>query len=297
MAQEHVEDAAQEITQQLVSADNVMSLDTSSMVVFFEESEMLSFDEIEQEFTFDELDQKLETSNVEVLPDVPAMDIYQVWSSNVVNPYNIRLTNKADTTLIDLRNYVHPMNNVVTSEFGFRSGYRFHYGIDVRLKRGDSVLCAFDGKVRIAKRGQGYGFYVLVRHYNGLETIYGHFSKLAVKPHDEVKAGDLLGYGGSTGRSTGPHLHLEVRYLGVPIDPRMIIDFENYAIKSDTLQLNAAHFAYAKEIDQVRFWTIRKGDTLGRIAQQTGVSINKLCQLNKITTKSILQIGRKIRYS
>ena len=254
-------------------------------------------DDNDEEFGFDELDSEAATNTARFLDGMSAEEVYKIWSTDIVNPYNIRLTDKADTTMIDLSGYVHPMKNVVTSEFGFRRGYRFHYGIDVRLQRGDSVLCAFDGTVRIAKRAKGYGFCVVVRHHNGLETIYGHFSKLAVKPNEEVKAGDLLGYGGSTGRSSGPHLHYEIRYLGVPLDPRMIVDFDNYSTKSDTLMLSAAHFAYAKEIEQIRFWTVRKGDTLGKIAQKTGISISKLCKLNKITTKSILRIGQKIRYT
>jgi len=277
-----------------------------TLLIFFEDSTMLSvyesepefdIDEIDQEFSLDDLDKEFAADSMEFFPGAPAIDVYQVWSSDIVNPYNIHLTDKADTTLIDLRNYVHPMNNAVTSEFGFRRGYRFHYGTDVRLNKGDHVLCAFDGTVRIAKRMRGYGYCVVVRHYNGLETVYGHFSKLAVKPHDEVKAGDLLGYGGSTGRSSGPHLHYEIRYLGVPIDPRMIIDFDNYSTKSDTLMLNAAHFAYIKEMEQIRFWTVRSGDTLGKIAQKTGISVNKLCQLNNITAKTLLRVGQKIRYT
>ena len=250
-----------------------------------------------EEFSLDELDKYAVMNGADSLLNAPFNDLYYRWSTDLVNPYNIRLTNKSDTTLISLKDYVHPMENAVTSEFGFRRGYRFHYGIDIRLNRGDPVRSAFDGVVRIARRGKGYGFFVVVRHYNGLETVYGHFSKLAVKPNDEVKAGDILGYGGSTGRSSGPHLHLEFRYLGVPINPRMIVDFDNYTVKSDTLMISSAHFAYAKEIEQIRFWTVRSGDTLGRIAQKTGISVSKLCQLNKITTKTILRIGQKIRYT
>jgi len=250
-----------------------------------------------EEFSLDDFDKDAVVNNVDSLFNASINDLYYRWSTDLVNPYNVRLTDKADTTLINLNGYVHPMENVVTSEFGFRRGYRFHYGIDIRLKRGDPVYSAFDGVVRIARRGKGYGFFVVVRHYNGLETVYGHFSKLAVKPHDEVKAGDILGYGGSTGRSSGPHLHLEIRYLGVPINPRMIVDFDNYITKSDTLMISSAHFAYAKEIEQIRFWTVRSGDTLGRIAQRTGVSVSKLCQLNRITTKSVLRVGQRIRYT
>ena len=253
-------------------------------------------DDDEDDFCFNELDKET-TDNVETLSFASAENVYQIWNTERVNPYEVCLTDKADTTLIDLSGYVHPISNVVTSEFGFRRGYRFHYGTDLRLRKGDSVLCAFDGIVRIAKRCSGYGYCVVVRHHNGLETVYGHFSKLTVKPNDEVKAGDLLGYGGSTGRSSGPHLHYEIRYLGVPINPRTIIDFDNYCTKSDTLMLTAEYFAYAKEMSQIRTWTVRSGDTLGKIAQKTGIPINKLCQLNQITNKTLLQIGQKIRYT
>lgn len=255
-------------------------------------------DEVEG-LSLDELDRETAgSSEISLYDNVPAKELYgSIWRTDMVNPYNIRLTGKNDTTLIDMSGYVHPMKNVVTSEFGFRKGYRHHYGTDVRLCKGDSVLCAFDGMVRIAKRGKGYGFYVVVRHYNGLETVYGHFSKLKVTPYQEVKAGELLGYGGSTGRSSGPHLHYEIRYLGVPINPRMLIDFDNYCTKSDTLQLCANHFNYLNELEKLRFWTVRKGDTLGRIAQKTGISVNKLCQLNKIKRTSTLRVGQKIRYT
>ncbi len=254
--------------------------------------------EEEEELSLDELDKEAEnTGEISLYRNVPAADIYSVWRTDMVNPYEISLTGKTDTTVIDMSGYVHPMKNVVTSEFGFRRGYRHHYGTDLRLRKGDSVVCAFDGMVRIAKRGKGYGYYVVVRHYNGLETVYGHFSKLSVSPFQEVKAGELLGLGGSTGRSSGPHLHYEIRYLGVPLNPRMLIDFENYSTQSDTLLLCSEHFDYIREIEKLRFWTIRKGDTLGRISQKTGISITKLCQLNGIKKTSTLRIGQKIRYT
>lgn len=295
IAQQDTTKTQQKTLQQQLDA--IIGATTAMRDSVFSVLEIEDDDTEEESLSFDELDKETAINSLESLAGAPAEDVYRIWSTEVVNPYNVSLTNKADTTIIDLNGYVHPMKDVVTSEFGFRRGYRFHYGIDVRLQRGDSVLCAFDGTVRIAKRSRGYGFCVVVRHHNGLETVYGHFSKLAVKPNEEVKAGDLLGYGGSTGRSSGPHLHYEIRYLGVPIDPRMVVDFDNYCTKSDTLLLNAAHFVYAKEMDQIRVWTVRSGDTLGRIAQKTGISINKLCQLNKLTTKSVLRIGQKIRYT
>jgi murein DD-endopeptidase MepM/ murein hydrolase activator NlpD len=229
--------------------------------------------------------------------EFPAHAMYHnIWTGEKINPYNIRLVDTPDTVAIDLSGYCHPVHNVVTSNFGFRR-WRHHYGIDLRLKRGDSVRCAFDGMVRIARRSSSYGYYVVVRHYNGLETVYGHFSKLLVKPNQKVHAGELLGWGGSTGRSSGPHLHYELRYLGTPIDPNAIIDFAGYAPHSDTLLLCASHFDYIKEIEKIRTWTVRKGDTLGGIAQRTGVSVATLCRLNNISKASILHIGQKIRYT
>jgi murein DD-endopeptidase MepM/ murein hydrolase activator NlpD len=226
----------------------------------------------------------------------PAHSLYKIWTGAKVNPYDIRLVDMPDTAVINLSGYCHPVNNRVTSHFGFRK-WRHHYGIDLRLKRGDSVLCAFDGMVRIARRSRTYGYYAVVRHYNGLETVYAHLSKLLVTPNQLLKAGELVGWGGSTGRSTGPHLHYELRYLGVAINPASIIDFEGGATISDTLYLTAKHFDYIKEVEKIRLWTVRKGDTLGRIAQRTGVSISKLCQLNRISRKSLLRIGQKIRYT
>ena len=115
------------------------------------------------------------------------------------------------------------------SKFGYRPRFRrIHKGIDLGLHVGDTVRAAFDGKVRICRyERRGYGYYVVIRHDNGMETVYGHLSKFIVKPDDRVKAGDPIALGGNTGRSTGPHLHFETRYMGLPINPADIIDFEN----------------------------------------------------------------------
>jgi murein DD-endopeptidase MepM/ murein hydrolase activator NlpD len=254
-----------------------------------------------EDVSFEDLDKEVVTVDTDTTVSsqytIPAHDVYAVWRTDLVNPYQVRLVGKPDTTVIPLTGYVHPKKNVVTSEFGLRRGYRQHNGIDVRLQRGDSVLCAFDGMVRIARRGKGFGYYVVVRHYNGLETVYGHFSKLAVTPNQEVKAGELLGFGGSTGRSSGPHLHYEIRYLGVPINPRDIIDFDHYAPKSDTLLLCASHFDYIKDMEKMRLWVVKKGETLGHIAMRTGIPISRLCTLNNINRNSVLRIGQKVRYT
>ena len=227
---------------------------------------------------------------------IPAAKIYNyVWDNRTVNPYRQRVADMPDTFRIDFSQYCHPNKNTVTSDFGFRRGWRFHYGIDTRLKTGDSICSAFDGMVRIVQRGRAYGNYIVIRHFNGLETVYGHLSKTFVKVNQVVRAGEMIALGGSTGRSTGPHLHFEIRYLGHSVSPREMIDFENYTEKCQIFELNAQHFTYVKELEEVRYYTVRKGDTLSGISKKTGVSIDKICQLNNIKRTTILRIGQRLR--
>jgi hypothetical protein len=227
--------------------------------------------------------------------DMP--DEYDIWDNVKLNPYNVSLVDMKDTVRIDVSRYFTPSPKYVTSNFGFRK-WRHHNGIDLKVHKGDTVRCAFDGVVRITRyERRGYGYYTVIRHDNGFETIYGHLAKFLAKQGDTLKAGDPVGMGGSTGRSTGYHLHFEIRYLGNPINPNDIIDFESHSIRNRVFTLTAENFKYKKEIDKIRYWTVRKGDTLGRISQRTGVSVSKLCSLNGITRKTILRIGRRIRYT
>lgn len=221
---------------------------------------------------------------------------YDIWSNTSINPYNVSLTGMKDTVKLDVSGYCPPSVKHVTSDWGFRK-WKFHYGIDLKVHRGDTVRSAFDGTVRITRRDRGYGYFVVVRHDNGLETLYGHLNKILVKPDARVKAGQAVGMGGNTGRSTGYHLHLEFRYLGNPINPNDIVDFTEHKVKNPVLVITSNTFAYRGEIDKIRYWTVKKGDTLGRIAYRTGVSVSKLCSLNGITKNTILRIGRKIRYT
>lgn len=162
------------------------------------------------------------------------------WDNQSVNPYSsVAVPDHKD---IVLGEYVHPIKAKVTSEFGYRPRFgRVHKGIDLGLHVGDTIVSAFSGKVRVARYNPGgYGYFVIVRHDNGLETVYGHLKKFTVKPGQVVKAGDVIGLGGNTGRSTGPHLHFETRYLGVAINPRAIVDFENYTTHKDVYAFNRA---------------------------------------------------------
>jgi len=229
---------------------------------------------------------------------IPAAEAYNyVWNNTLVNPYQRRLIDMPDTVRIDFLQYVPPNKNVVTSEFGFRRGWEFHYGIDTRLRVGDSIYSSFDGMVRLVQRGRNYGNFIIIRHLNGLETVYAHLSRPLVRVNQVVRAGEVIGLGGNTGRSTGPHLHYEIRYLGQPIPPRDLINFETHTAIYRMIDLCADSFTYVKELEQVRYYTVRSGDTLSGISRRLGVSITKLCQLNNIRATSILRIGQRLRYT
>jgi murein DD-endopeptidase MepM/ murein hydrolase activator NlpD len=198
-------------------------------------------------------------------------------------------------TVNDLR-YALPADGYITSGFG-RRRYLWHYGVDIKLYRGDSVRVAFDGVVRVTKYDRrGYGHVVVVRHRDGLETIYGHLSKKLVGSGQRVRAGEVIGLGGSSGRSTGTHLHFETRYRGEPFDPNRLVDFATGSLTSDTLVLTPADFAYLVELRKAKWCTVGKGDTLGHIALRYHTTVRKLCILNGITRTTILRIGRKLRY-
>ncbi len=223
----------------------------------------------------------------------------KIWSAEMVNPYGCDLRNMKDTVLIDMGGYTHPFLGKITSPFGMRR-YRFHYGNDVKLEIGDTIRSAFDGVVRIAKYGKGYGYYVLMRHNNGLETVYGHCSQLLVSPDTYVKSGDPIALGGNTGRSTGSHLHYEIRYVGNPIDPSAVVDFDTGLPKGNYFPICAGTFKYKGNVVNVRnetFYVVRKGDTLSGIAKRKGTTVSRLCRLNGIKPNTVIRIGRKLRIS
>jgi hypothetical protein len=235
---------------------------------------------------------------------IPADDLYAIWDNLKVNPYKIPSDSVLinDSVYLDLTGFQYPLTKHyrVTSEFGPRR-YRFHHGIDLKTYKGDSIISAMDGMVRIAKRVGAYGNLVVIRHNNGLESFYGHLSKILVKQDQIVKSGELIGLGGSTGRSTGPHLHFELRYLGQCVNPRDLFDFDSLCIKSNTILLTQKNFDYRKSalataISSGRIWTVRSGDSLSLIAKRTRTSVKHLCYMNGITTKTIIRPGKKLLY-
>jgi Membrane proteins related to metalloendopeptidases len=222
------------------------------------------------------------------------------WNNTKINAGHFDSETWPDTARILLvdsalkRFYVHPFKNCLTSNFGQRK-WLWHYGVDIRLSKGDTVRAAFDGIVRVTEFDRhGYGKAVVVRHASGLETIYGHLSRQLVALNQKVRAGEVIGFGGNTGRSTGSHLHFEMRFYGEPFDPNLIIDFDKYELKSDTLVLSKADFAYLADQRKAQWHVVRKGETLGHIASWYHTSIKSICSLNHLTNKTLLSVGRKL---
>ncbi len=182
-------------------------------------------------------------------------DLYDEWS----NAYPYKATTLPETYKIDLRGFSMPTpSRAITSNFGYRWG-RAHKGIDVKVYVGDTIRAAFDGKVRVAKYDAGgYGYYIVIRHNNGLETIYGHLSRQLVKENQMVNAGDAIGLGGNTGRSTGSHLHFETRICGVAINPALMFDFREQDVVGDYYMFNRR--TYEKESAQANRLRGMKGN-------------------------------------
>ena len=250
----------------------------------------------------------------------------EAWDSNATDPYHLQLENlplRNTICLVDSASvFVCPNQTKVFSKFGYRHG-RQHQGIDLPLKTGTPIYAAFDGRVRVSEYHRGYGNLVILRHENGLETFYGHLSKREVEVGDWVHAGDQIGLGGSTGRSTGPHLHFETRYKGYAFDPEWIADYETGQLRSTVFVLRRSYLSPTSryvpesldEEDDVygadekiveeeqrkaeelarRYYSVRSGDTLSTIAKKHGKSLRTIQQLNPGVNSNRLRIGQKIR--
>lgn len=250
------------------------------------------------------------------------------WVENNLTPYkDVKLDDlgyRNSICLIDsVSKFACPYSTKVYSKFGYRHGRR-HQGVDLPLTVGTPVACAFDGRVRVSMYSRGYGNMVVVRHENGLETFYGHLSKRNVKPGDWVRAGDVIGLGGSTGRSSGPHLHFEVRYKGFAFDPQWIIDFEAGKLRKNVFvlrrsyldassryipesiqeeedvyltdeQIIAEEMRIAAEKAAEKWHTVRSGETISGIAAKYGKNQSTIKKLNPGLNVNKIRIGQKIR--
>jgi murein DD-endopeptidase MepM/ murein hydrolase activator NlpD len=236
----------------------------------------------------------------------PAFGLYPEWNNTRVHAFGNAVV-VPDTFRIDMTGFAMPTTNTkITSKFGPRRR-RMHNGIDVKVYIGDTIRAAFSGKVRMVKyERRGYGKYVVIRHENGLETIYGHLSKQMVSEDQYVEAGEVIGLGGNTGRSTGSHLHFETRFLGQAINPDLLFDFEKQDIVTDTYLFKKGNNRYRRSSSKAgvvasngdaQYYKVRKGDSLSRISQKTGVSIDRLCKLNGITRRTTLRINQVLKCS
>ena len=258
--------------------------------------------------------------------DNPSGDLYEDWN----NLYAHQMTQLPDSFRIDLRGFCMPTpSRVITSNFGPR-WRRQHKGLDIKVYIGDTIRAAFSGKVRVVKyEGRGYGKYVVIRHFNGLETIYGHLSKQLVVEDQDVRAGDPIGLGGNTGRSTGSHLHFETRLCGTALNPALMFDFVNQDVVADeylfrrntyeaegrlATRLRGANGLYgynpadvnspnmgksysAEDRGTVRYHKVRKGETLSAIARKHRTTVNALCKLNRISKTVRLRPGQILKYN
>ncbi len=231
------------------------------------------------------------------------LSLYTSWNNSTTHCYSS--AELPDSFKIDLRGFAMPTpSRNVTSKFGYRQAFRRnHKGLDIKVYTGDTICAAFDGKVRIVKyeRG-GYGKYIVIRHDNGLETIYGHLSKQLVKVNQEVKAGEPIGLGGNTGLSFGSHLHFETRLLGEAIDPSLLFDFPNQDVTSDFYVFHknggnrsdgssAGNKQYASH-----FYQVKKGDNLSSIAKKLGISLTRLCTINNLKRNAKIRPKQILKY-
>ena len=259
-------------------------------------------------------EEKDSTTTDEVLEEVSFYDTSNIyledWNNNITFSYAKKEINpELELNLVDsLHGFAFPIEKETTSGFG-RRRHSYHKGIDIPLKTGEQIVSAFDGKVRYAKYNRGgFGNLVIIRHVNGLETYYAHLSRIKVKPNQVVKAGELIGLGGCTGRSYSPHLHFEVRYKDKAFDPEKVFDIEAYCLKEESALVkdlvnkskaskstSHGHDHSHVSAGEGTTYIIRSGDSLSKVASKYGTSVDKLCRLNGLSRTSILQIGQRIR--
>lgn len=190
--------------------------------------------------------------------------------------------------------YYAPFKGVVTSNYGWRDG-RMHKGIDIDLVKGDKVSAAFDGKVRFAKKQGGFGNVIILMHPNGLETVYAHLSKLKVKEGDVVLSGQTIGLGGSTGHSSGSHLHFELRYKGHPMNPATFISFTEFKLYHHTITVKNSKHTLCAFPSNCNLHTVNKGESWNAIASKYGLSTKELLAMNGTNKRYYLKPGQQVR--
>ena len=254
--------------------------------------------------------------------ETPAADLYDDWDNTHAHSHATELP---DTFRISLKDFCMPTDSrVLTSNFGSRWG-RQHKGLDIKVYIGDTIRAAFDGRVRVVRyEGRGYGKYVVIRHDNGLETYYAHLSKQLVSEDQDVRAGDPIGLGGNTGRSTGSHLHFETRLCGMALNPALMFDFRNQDVVDDyftfhkssyqresqiATRLRGANVGSGEDVElataapaasyaqESRFHKVKKGETLFSIAKKRGTTVDTIMKLNHLKKNAKLKAGQILKFN
>ena len=255
--------------------------------------------------------------------EAPAADLYDDWDNMHAHSHATELP---DTFRISMKNFCMPTDSrVLTSNFGSRWG-RQHKGLDIKVYIGDTIRAAFDGRVRVVRyEGRGYGKYVVIRHDNGLETYYAHLSKQLVYEDQDVRAGDPIGLGGNTGRSTGSHLHFETRLCGMALNPALMFDFRNQDVVDDYFTFHKSSYQRESQIatrlrganvgsgyedvelataapaasyaQESRFHKVKKGETLFSIAKKRGTTVDTIMKLNHLKKNAKLKAGQILKFN
>jgi murein DD-endopeptidase MepM/ murein hydrolase activator NlpD len=226
------------------------------------------------------------------------------WDTADINMYHVDMTQFHDTLIYNLKDdqnnwkYSVPHQGIVTSGFGKRAlfGRKFHKGLDIDLETGDPVHAALEGKIRIARYNRGYGNMVVISHEGGLETLYGHLSELNVQEGDVVTSGQVIGLGGSTGQSTGPHLHFEVRVFGEQVDPSWVIDTQTLMPHTSVMKIDKSWFEHLMEMREVEMHIVAPGETIDQICAMYEMDRLSLLELNGLDeTTTELPEGTRLK--
>ena len=275
---------------------------------------------------------------LDVAVDSIHKNLFLSSSLNKLQNWNTRFTRSesnitmvksiSDSFEIELDKFTMPFDGYMTSHFGNRWG-EWHPGVDIGLRVGDSVRVAWDGVIRYAMMNRGgYGNLIIVRHRNGLETYYAHLSRIKVVSGQRVSAGQVIGLGGNTGYSFGPHLHFEIRFYDVCIDPEFLVDFrEKKVINSKILissgfingqspkiptgisndEFESVEFVAGSSLPLAgklesktpynirKYYIVKKGDCLNKIVDNNNITIQELCKLNNIDELKWLMVGQRLR--
>jgi murein DD-endopeptidase MepM/ murein hydrolase activator NlpD len=222
------------------------------------------------------------------------------WNTSSLNMYQVNMTRFMDTLSYSFdeqgMKYTVPHGGRVTSGFGPRNlfGRHFHKGLDIDLETGEPVVAALPGVVRIASAAhRGYGNCVVIAHEGGLETLYGHLSQLDVVEGQIVQSGQKIGLGGSTGQSTGPHLHFELRVFGEQVDPLKVFDALTMQPKSKDFKVDPSWFDHLLT-DHDHFHVVAAGQTLDEISAMYELDKEFLCQINHLKADASLPEGTRL---